>query len=35
MQIFGIFMARDLKALGLLPASQSNELQKQWNAVIM
>jgi hypothetical protein len=34
LEIFGIFLARDLKATGLIPASEADELQRGWNAVV-
>ena len=34
-QTLGIFLARDLKALGLVSAGISDTLQKKWNAMIM
>lgn len=35
MQILGINLARDLKALELISVEESNSLQKEWNAMIM
>jgi hypothetical protein len=35
LEIFGIFLARDLKALGRLPAGAADRLQRGWNAVVM
>ena len=35
LQEFGIFLVRDLKALGLIKAEEANNLQKEWNAVII
>lgn len=35
LEIFGIFLARDLKALGRLPAEEADRLQRGWNAVVM
>jgi len=33
LETFGVFLARDLKALGRLPAEESDGLQRRWNAV--
>ncbi len=35
LEIFGIFLARDLKALGRLPADEADCLQRGWKAVVM
>ncbi|MEJ2038156.1 MAG: hypothetical protein P8X55_04395 [Desulfosarcinaceae bacterium] len=35
MQVLGIYLARDLKALELISVEVSNALQKEWNAMIM
>ena len=34
LQIMGIFLARELKALGLLDPAESDRLQRAWNAVV-
>jgi hypothetical protein len=34
LEILGIFLARELKALGLLPQARADELQRQWNGVV-
>jgi hypothetical protein len=35
LQTFGIFLARHLKALGLLTPQRADDLQRQWNAAVM
>ena len=35
LQVLGIYMARDLKALKLISVEESNSLQKEWNAMII
>jgi len=35
LEVFGIFLARDLKVLGRLAAEESDRLQREWNAVVM
>lgn len=35
LQFFGIYLARDLKRLMLLPADEADAIQRAWNAVVM
>ncbi len=35
LQVLGIFLARDLKAHGLIPAEESDELQRSWDAKVL
>ncbi len=35
LQILGVFLARDLKARGLMPTEEADEMQIAWNAVVM
>lgn len=34
LEVLGVFLARDLKALGLIEASRADDLQRHWNAVV-
>src|SRR5690242_17659838 len=34
LQILGIFLARELKARGLVDVAEANRLQRAWNAVV-